>query len=38
MLLGSAVIDAIATALAELLGWNIALNMLFGIPIKLGQY
>ncbi|MGK0467831.1 MAG: manganese transport protein [Clostridium sp.] len=34
--LGSAVIAAVSTALAELLGGAIALNMLFGIPIKLG--
>jgi len=34
--LGSAVIAAISTALAELLGGAIALNMLFGIPMKLG--
>ena len=36
VVLGSAVIAAISTALAELLGGAIALNMLFGIPIKLG--
>src|SRR5665811_1042740 len=36
IVLGSAVIAAISTALAELLGGAIALNMLFGIPIKLG--
>jgi len=34
--LGSAVIASIATALAEILGGAIALNMLFKIPIKLG--
>ena len=36
IVLGSAVIAAISTALAELLGGAIALNMLFGIPLKLG--
>jgi manganese transport protein len=36
IVLGSAVIAAVSTALAELLGGAIALNMLFGIPIKLG--
>ncbi|WP_246578363.1 Nramp family divalent metal transporter [Clostridium frigoris] len=36
MVLGSAVIAAVSTALAELLGGAIALNMLFGIPLKLG--
>ncbi|MGV8983194.1 Nramp family divalent metal transporter [Clostridium sp.] len=36
VVLGSAVIAAVSTALAELLGGAIALNMLFGIPIKLG--
>ncbi|MDO9631263.1 MAG: Nramp family divalent metal transporter, partial [Humidesulfovibrio sp.] len=35
-LLGSAMIAAVATALAELLGAAIALNMLFGLPIWLG--
>ncbi len=35
-LLGSAMIAAVATALAELLGGAIALNMLFGLPIWLG--
>ena len=35
-ILGSAVIASIATALAEILGGAIALNMLFKIPIKLG--
>jgi len=36
VVLGTAVIAAISTALAELLGGAIALNMLFGIPLKLG--
>ena len=36
VVLGSAVVAAVSTALAELLGGAIALNMLFGIPIKLG--
>ncbi|HEY8889378.1 MAG TPA: Nramp family divalent metal transporter [Clostridium sp.] len=36
VVLGSAVIAAISTALAELLGGAIALNMLFGMPIRLG--
>ncbi|MBU3110020.1 Nramp family divalent metal transporter [Clostridium lacusfryxellense] len=36
LVLGSAVLAAVSTALAELLGGAIALNMLFGIPIKLG--
>ena len=35
-LLGSAMLAAVATALAELLGAAIALNMLFGLPIWLG--
>ncbi|TDT62821.1 Nramp family divalent metal transporter [Fonticella tunisiensis] len=35
--LSSSVMAAISTALAELLGGAIALNMLFGIPIKLGS-
>jgi len=35
-LLGSAMIAAVATALAELLGAAISLNMLFGLPIWLG--
>ncbi len=35
-LLGSAMLAAIATALAELLGAAIALNMLFGLPIWAG--
>ncbi|MFA6989659.1 MAG: Nramp family divalent metal transporter [Candidatus Gastranaerophilaceae bacterium] len=34
--LGSAMIAVIATALAEILGSAIALNMLFHIPVKLG--
>jgi len=37
-LLGSAMIAAVATALAELLGAAIALNMLFGLPIWLGAF
>jgi len=36
VVLGSAVLAAVSTALAELLGGAIALNMLFGIPLKLG--
>lgn len=35
-LLGSAMLAAVATALAELLGAAIALNMLFGLPIWVG--
>jgi manganese transport protein len=35
-LLGSAVIAAIATALAEIIGAAIALNMIVGLPIKIG--
>lgn len=35
-LLGSAVAASVSTALAELLGGAIALNMLFGIPVKIG--
>lgn len=35
-LLGSAMLAAVATALAELLGAAIALNMLFGLPIWAG--
>jgi manganese transport protein len=35
-LLASAVIAAIATALAEILGAAIALNMLFGLPLVIG--
>jgi manganese transport protein len=35
-LLGSAMVAAVATALAELLGAAIALNMLFGLPIWMG--
>ena len=34
--LGSAVLAAVATALAEILGGAIALSMLFGLPIPLG--
>lgn len=34
--LGSAVLAAISTALAEILGGAIALNMLFKLPIKIG--
>jgi manganese transport protein len=34
--LGTAMIAAVSTALAELLGGAIALEMLFGIPIKMG--
>ncbi len=34
--LGSAVLAAISTALAEILGGAIALNMLFSIPIQIG--
>ena len=36
LLLGSALLAAVATAFAELLGAGIALNMLFGVPINLG--
>ncbi|HEY5562834.1 MAG TPA: Nramp family divalent metal transporter [Clostridiaceae bacterium] len=36
IILSTAVIASIATALAEILGGAIALNMLFNIPIKLG--
>ena len=35
--LGSAVLASISTSLAEILGGAIALQMLFGIPIKLGS-
>jgi manganese transport protein len=35
-LLASAVIAAIATALAEIIGAAIALNMLFGLPLSIG--
>ncbi len=35
-ILGTAILAAISTSLAELLGGAIALHMLFGIPIKLG--
>jgi manganese transport protein len=34
LLIGSAVLAAISTAVAEILGAAIALNMLFGVPIK----
>lgn len=34
--LGSAMLAAVSTALAELLGGAIALQMLFGVPLKLG--
>ncbi|WP_455497046.1 Nramp family divalent metal transporter [Coprobacter sp.] len=36
LLLGSAIIASISTSLAEILGGAIALQMLFGIPIKFG--
>ena len=36
VILGSAVVAAIATVMAELLGGAIALDMLFNIPIKIG--
>ncbi|SFN97887.1 manganese transport protein [Formivibrio citricus] len=36
LLVGSAVLAAISTAVAEILGAAIALNMLFRLPIKLG--
>ncbi len=36
LILGSAVLAAVSTALAEILGGAIALNMLFHLPIKLG--
>jgi manganese transport protein len=36
LILASAMIVSIATSLAETLGGSIALNMLFGIPIKIG--
>lgn len=35
-ILSTAVVAAISTALAEILGGAIALNMLFGLPLKLG--
>lgn len=35
LLIGSAVLAAISTAVAEILGAAIALNMLFGVPVKL---
>jgi manganese transport protein len=36
MLLGSAMLASVSTSLAEILGGAIALQMLFGIPIKIG--
>ena len=36
-ILSTAVVAAISTALAEILGGAIALNMLFGLPLKLGS-
>ena len=36
VILGSAMLASISTSLAEILGGAIALNMLFGVPIKLG--
>ena len=36
LVLGSAVLASVSTALAEILGGAIALNMLFKIPIKIG--
>ena len=38
LILSSAVLAAISTALAEILGGAIALNMLFHIPVKLGSF
>lgn len=38
LILVSAMIVSIATSLAEILGGSIALNMLFGIPIKIGAF
>lgn len=35
-ILGTAVVAAVSTALAEILGGAIALNMLLGLPLKLG--
>lgn len=35
--LSSAMIAAVSTSLAEILGGGIALNMLFGVPIKIGS-
>lgn len=35
--LGTAMIAAVSTAMAEILGAAIALNMLFGLPIKIGS-
>ena len=37
LILGTAVMAAVSTALAEILGGAIALNMLFRIPVKLGS-
>lgn len=37
IILGSAMIAAIATALAEILGSAVALNMLFGLPLIVGM-
>lgn len=36
IILGTAVVAAISTALAEILGAGIALNMLFRVPVKIG--
>lgn len=38
LILGSAILAAISTALAEMLGGAVALNMLFHIPIKAGAF
>ena len=35
-LLGSAVLASISTSLAEILGGAIALQMLFGVPVRIG--
>jgi len=35
-ILGFAVLASVSTSLAEILGASIALNMLFGVPIKIG--
>jgi manganese transport protein len=35
-ILGTAVLASVSTSLAEILGASIALNMLFGIPVKIG--
>lgn len=37
-MLGSAMLAAVATIMAELLGASIALQILFGLPIKLGVF